>query len=32
MCRCGTRGYGLVGMVMLGRWLDWMILEVFSNL
>ena len=32
MCRCGTSGYGLVGMVVLGGWLDLMILEVFSNL
>jgi len=31
-CRCGTSGYGLVGMVVLGGWLDWMILEVLSNL
>jgi len=31
-CRCGTSGYGLVGMVVLGGWLDLMILEVFSNL
>jgi len=31
MCRCGTLGYGLVGMVVLGGWLD-SILEVFSNL
>jgi len=31
-CRCGTSGYGLVGMVVLGGWLDSMILEVFSNL
>ena len=31
MCRCGTSGYGLVGMVVLGGWLD-LILEVFSNL
>ena len=22
MCRCGTLGYGLVGMVLLGGWLD----------
>jgi len=27
-----TSGYGLVGMVVLGGWLDSMILEVFSNL
>jgi len=32
MCRCGTSGYGSVGMVVLGGWLDSMILEVFSNL
>jgi len=32
MCRCGTSGYGLVGMVVLGGWLDLMILEVFFNL
>ena len=32
MCRCGTLGYGLVGMVVLGWQLDLMILEVFSNL
>jgi len=25
MCRCGTSGYGLVGMVVLGGWLDLMI-------
>ena len=31
MCRCGTLGYGLVGMVVLGWWLDLMVLEVFSN-
>jgi len=31
-CRCGTLGYGLVGMVVLGGWLDLTILEVFSNL
>jgi len=31
-CRCGTSGHGLVGMVLLGGWLDLMILEVFSNL
>jgi len=31
-CRCGTSGYGLVGMMVLGGWLDLMILEVFSNL
>ena len=27
-----TSGYDLVGMVVLGGWLDFMILEVFSNL
>ena len=32
MCRRGTSGYGLAGMVVLGGWLDSMILEVFSNL
>jgi len=32
MCRCGTLGHGLAGMVVLGGWLDLMILEVFSNL
>jgi len=32
LCRCRTSGYGLVGMVVLGGWLDLMILEVFSNL
>jgi len=32
MCRCGTLGCDLVGMVLLGGWLDLMILEVFSNL
>jgi len=26
------QGYGLAGMVVLGRWLDSMISEVFSNL
>ena len=31
-CRCGTSGYGLVGKVVLGGWLDLMILEVLSNL
>ena len=30
--RRGTSGYGLVGTVVLGGWLDLMILEVFSNL
>ena len=32
MCRCGTSGHGLAGMVVLGWWLDLMILEVFDNL
>ena len=32
MCRCGTSGYVLVGVVLLGWWLDLMIFEVFSNL
>ena len=32
MCICGISGYGLVGMVVLGGWLDLMILEVFYNL
>jgi len=32
MCRCGTSGSGLVGMVVLGGWLDLMILDIFSNL
>jgi len=32
MCRRGTSGHGLVGMVVLGGWLDLMILGVFSNL
>jgi len=31
-CRCGTLGYGLAGMVVLGGWLSLLILEVFSNL
>ena len=31
-CRSGTLGYGLVGMMVLGGWLDLMISEVFSNL
>jgi len=31
-CRCGTSGYVLAGMVVLGWQLDFMILEVFSNL
>jgi len=32
MCRYGTSGHGLAGMVVLGGWLDLMMLEVFSNL
>jgi len=32
MCRYGTSGHGLVGMVVMGGRLDLMILEVFSNL
>ena len=32
MCRCGTSGYSLVSTVVLGGWLDFMTLEVFSNL
>jgi len=31
-CRCGTSGHGLAGMVLLVGWLDFMILEIFSNL
>ena len=31
-CRCGTSGYGLVGMVVLGWQLDLVTLEIFSNL
>jgi len=31
-CTCGTLGHGLAGIVVLGRWLDLMILWVFSNL
>ena len=31
-CKYGTSGHGLAGMVVLGWWLDLMILEVFSNL
>jgi len=31
-CRCATSGHGLAGMVLLGGWLNLMILEVFSNL
>jgi len=32
MCRCGTWGHGLAGMVVLGWWMDLLILEVFSSL
>jgi len=32
ICRYGTSGHGLVGMVVMGWQLDLMILEVFSNL
>jgi len=31
-CRRGSSGHSLVGMVVLGGWLDLMVLEVFSNL
>ena len=31
-CRCGTWGYGLAGTVVLGWWLDLVILEIFPNL
>lgn len=31
-CRCGTEGCGLVGLVVMGWWLDSVILVVFSNL
>jgi len=30
--RCGTSGYGLVGMVVMGWWLNLTILKVFSTL
>ena len=30
--RCGTEGPGLVVMAVMDWWLDWMILEIFSNL
>ena len=30
--RCGTKGHGLVGNTVIGGQLDWMILELFSNL
>jgi len=32
MCRYGTSGHGLAGMVVMGWQLDLIILEVFSNL
>jgi len=32
MCRCGTLGYGLVGLEVMGWQLNLMILEGFSNL
>ena len=33
MFTCCIEGHGLVGkMLVVGGWLDWMILEVFSNL
>jgi len=32
MCRCGSSGYGLVGMVLLSGRLDLMMLEVFFNI
>jgi len=31
-CRCGTFRHDLTGTVLLGGWLNLMILEVFSNL
>ena len=31
MWTCGTWGHGSVGMVMMGWWLDLMVLVVFSN-
>jgi len=31
-CRYGASGHGLADMVVLGGWLDLVILEVFSNL
>jgi len=31
-CKCGTSGYGLVDMVLLGGWLGLMIIVVSSNL
>jgi len=32
LCRCGSEGHSIVGMVVMGWQLDLMILEVFSNL
>ena len=32
MCTCGTEWHTLVSKVVTGWWLDWIILEVFSNL
>ena len=32
MYRCETWDCGLVGMVVMGWWLDWVILKVFFNL
>jgi len=31
-CRCATSGHGLAGIMVLGWRLDFMILEVFSDL
>jgi len=31
-CRCGISGHGSAGMLVLGWWLDLMILDVFFNL
>jgi len=30
--RCGTEGHGQWATLVVGGWLDWVILEVFSNL
>ena len=30
--RCGTEGYGQWAVLVVGGWLDWVILEVFSTL
>jgi len=32
LCRCGTEGHGLVGMVGVGLWLDEMTSVAFPNL